>query len=262
MNKALAGALPISTVAKIGQIGPYHADVNSNNADGTARGPFEIKPCANPSAATYPVLWAIDAELHTMMAFEADSEGIEKVGKNSNQKAAIQHKVTELVSTMSNCHFNRDFRFNSQALSMQFTTRPTIGGRSWLSIKLSNEQQEKALVLWANSSLGLLLHWWHGNKSQPGRSTIGKSALDTLPVFDVRSLSAQKMKTVDKVFADLSELSLKPMHEMDKDDVRQRLDEEFLGGVLALPSSLFASHGAMSLLRAKLALEPSVRGQK
>lgn len=57
----------------------------------------------------------------------------------------------------------------SQSTGMQFTPRPTIGGRAWLSIKLPSVELEKALVLWANTSLGLLLRWWHSNKQQSGR---------------------------------------------------------------------------------------------
>jgi hypothetical protein len=262
MVKPDSGKLPITTVSKIGTIGPYHADVNGNTGDGGVRGPFNIKECANQAAATYPVLWAMDADHHSTLAFDGDSEGEEKSGKDKDERDLIKRKVELLAETMSHCHFNRDFRFNSQSLSMQFTPRPTIGGRSWLSIKLKSVDQEKALVLWANSTLGLLLHWWHGNKSQPGRSTIGKSTLEELPILNTTVMSASQLKESEKIFADLSALTLKPLYEISSDKIRRRLDSEFLGGVLGVQASLLSEHHAFSIVRAKLSAEPSIRGQK
>lgn len=145
---------------------------------------------------------------------------------------------------------------------MQFTPRPTIGGRSWLSIKLASEKHEKALALWANTTLGLMLHWWHSNKSQPGRSSIGKTALESLPVLDVTTLSASQLNEAARVFSKLETKPLKPMHEIDIDDNRRLLDTEFLFGVVGLDKSLFDAHGPMSVMRAKLAAEPSIRGHK
>ena len=58
---------------------------------------------------------------------------------------------------------------------MQFTPRKSIGGRAWLSISLETAEREKALVLWANTSLGFAAYWWHANKQQSGRGSIGRS---------------------------------------------------------------------------------------
>ncbi len=263
MPHAAKKKLNIATINSIGTIGPYHADVNGSDSKGGIRGPFKIRDCANQKAASYPVLWAVDAT-HSTIQFDGDSEGILKPAKNKEEREAIDTKVTELASTMSHCHFNRDLRFNSQALSMQFTPRRTIGGRAWLSILLATKTHEMALVLWSNTTLGLLIHWWHSNKSQPGRSSIGKNALESLAVLDVTKLSPAQLKATEGVFAKFASLSLKPVHEIDSDPIRQDLDRDFLGNVLGLDKSLFAdvAHGPMAVLRAKLAAEPSIRGHK
>lgn len=262
MVKADKNKLSMSKIGKIGTIGPYHADVNGSGSKGSVRGPFQIQDCPNQAAAAYPVLWAMDAETSATIQFDGDSEGIIKTGKNTDERDLIARKVAEIVATKSHCHFNRDFRFNSQALSMQFTPRRTIGGRSWLSIKLATTDQERALVLWSNTTLGLLLHWWHSNKSQPGRSSIGKTVLETLAVLDVTQLSDKQLAKAKSVFTKFTTLSLKPMHEIDGDKVRRDLDMDFLGGVLGMDNSLFKPHGPMAVLRAKLAAEPSIRGHK
>lgn len=120
----------------------------------------------------------------------------------------------------------------------------------------------KSLVSWANTSLGLLLHWWHANKQQSGRGSIGKLALEGLPVCDITSITPAKLKTASAVFDDLSGKPLLPFHEIDKDPIRRQLDERFGREVLDLPRELFRSDGALELLRMKLAREPSIRGSK
>jgi hypothetical protein len=196
------------------------------------------------------------------MSFDADCEGVPRRGTNAAERAALALKVASVWNTASHCHFNRDFRFNSQSTGMQFTPRKTIGGRAWLSIRLSSVEQEKALVLWANTSLGMLLRWWHSNKPQSGRGSISKLMLQTLPVLDVTALSATQLKSAVQLFDAKSGLELLPVHEIDKDAVRQKLDNRFGLEVLGLPASVVEPGGPLELTRMKLAREPSIRGGK
>jgi len=262
MNKSESCAIPIATVGDIGEIGPYHADINGTNSTGGIRGPFVISQIGANSAPTYPVLWSHDAGSERTISFEADSEGQPRKVKTSDDRAVVDQKVESIWNTASHCHFNRDFRFNSQSTSMQFTPRRTIGGRAWLSIKLASEEQEKALVLWANTSIGLLLHWWHANKQQSGRGSIGKSALQSLSVLDITALKPAQINHAVKIFDDICHNELLPFHQIDSDKVREELDERFFREVLRLPAKLSQSGGPLDLLRMKLAREPSVRGQK
>jgi hypothetical protein len=227
VSKSDALTIAISRVAKVGTIGPYHADINGTNANGTIRGPFEIFDVLPGSVPTYPVLWAHDAVRERTLGFEADSEGQPKKGKDETENDTVIKKVSSIWATASHCHFNRDFRFNSQSTGMQYTMRRTIGGRAWLSIQLKSEEHEKALVGWANTTLGLLLHWWHANKQQSGRGSIGKSALQNLPVLDVTTLTPERLKAAAKVFDEMKDKPLLPMHEIDKDSVRRELDFRF-----------------------------------
>lgn len=262
MNKSAVIDIPIITVAEIGQIGPYHADINGNTATGGMRGPFNISPVTSQSVPTYPVLWSHNAERERTMLFQADSEGTPRVGLTHNEKFAINNKVQSIWDTASHCHFNQNFRFNSQSTGMQFTQRKTIGGRAWLSIQLPSVEQEKALVLWANTSLGILLHWWHANKQQSGRGNIGKLALQTLPVLNVTALKPEQLNEAVRLFDIMSEKPLLAVNEIDKDPVRKELDEQFGRIVLGLSESILAPGGPLELLRMKLSREPSIRGGK
>ena len=164
MDKPNAIAVPITTIEAIGQVGPVHRDINGKNPNGTIRGPFAIKGVEPANIPTYPVLWAHDAQREQTMCFDGDTEGLPLKGASEKEQESIDTKVANVWATASYCHFNCDFQFNSQPTAMQFTPRKTIGGRAWLSILLKSKDLEKALVLWANTSLGLLLRWWHSNK--------------------------------------------------------------------------------------------------
>ena len=252
----------ITSVSEICTIGPYHMDINFRPSGGGVRGPFDIHPSPPDSAPTYPVLWAHDAEAQRSMMFEADSEGIPRHSAKASEQAMIESKVAAVWQSASHCHFNRDFRFNSQSTGMQFTPTRAIGGRAWLSLGLPSVEQEKVLVLWGNTSLGLLLHWWHANKQQSGRGSVGKSALHSFPILDVTSLGESQLHAAVALFDSMSGAKFLPLHLIDADPVRTELDRLFAQDVLRLPPKVCAADGAMHLLRRKLALEPSIRGQK
>ena len=254
--------IPMTTVSKIGEIGPYHADINYDTPTGGIRGPFDISPIKPNSVPTYPVLWSHDAKRERTMLFEEDSEGVPRQAPTPEEQDIVNRKVENIWDTASHCHFNHSFGFSSQSTGMQFTPRKTIGGRAWLSIRLSSVDREKALVLWANTSLGLLLHWWHANKQQPGRGIIGKKMLHTLPVLDVTGLDSKALAEAVKLFDAMSKQPLSPLHKIDKDPVRKKLDEGFARNVLRLPELILTSGGALELLRMKLSRELSIRGSK
>ncbi len=261
MAKTDAINIPITTLG-IGKTGPIDRDIDGLTPKGEIRGPFEIVSVKVGSVPTYPALWEHDAERERTMCFEGDSEGIPRKAPKPEQEEALAQKVENVWATASHCHFNLNFRFNSQSTSMQFTPRRTIGGRAWQSIKLDSMEQEKALVLWANTSLGMLLRWWHSNKQQAGRGNVGKTAMEDLPILNIAALTAQQLEEAVKIFDQTYEKALLPLHEIDKDPVRKELDERFARDVLGLPESILAPGGALQVLRMKLALEPSIRGNK
>jgi hypothetical protein len=266
MKKVDALPIPINTVAGIkAKVGPYHADINGRNSNNSIRGPFDISPLKSSQVPTYPVLWAHEAENQRSISFGADSEGLPRKDSHPEIQVVIDKKVSGVWETASHCHFNRDFRFNSQSTSMQFTPTRTIGGRAWISIKLigeKNVEYEKALVLWANTSMGLLLHWWHANKQQSGRGSIGVNALDLLPILDVTTLTQKQLHAAVELFDNVCNVDLLPFHEIDKDAVRQNLDERYASDVLGLSTAVSQTGGPLELLRKKLAQEPSIRGAK
>lgn len=262
MDKAESVGIPVCMVGELGTIGPYHADVSGNTASGGIRGPFDLLEVSSDSAPTYPVLWSHDADRERTILFPADREGIPRQGSSRQEEELIHRKVEAVWNTASHCHFNRDFRFNSQSTAMQFTPRRTIGGRAWPSIRLESPDYEKALVVWGNTSVGMLMYWWHANKQQSGRGSIGISALESLPVLDVTSLGTDMLAAAVAIFDEFSDQNLLPLNEIEHDSVRKALDERFLREVIGLEGPVLEPGGALEVLRMKMGREPSIHGTK
>ena len=110
-------------------------------------------------------------------------------GRTAAEETRLRERAAWVWRTAGRCHFNRDFRFNSQSTSAVLTERDAIGGRAWPSVNFHDVLHEAAFVLWANSTLGLLLHWWYASKTQSGRGSITLSRLPDLPAFDFRALT-------------------------------------------------------------------------
>lgn len=261
MSRDESRSIPITTVSHVGAIGPYHADINGRNSGGGIRGPFDVVDTAEPSEATYPILWAHAAERERRLCFEADSHGIVRLGDTESEQNNIDLKVRALWNSASHCHFNRDFRFNSQSTAMQYTPRKAIGGRAWLSVLLPSKEMEQALVLWSNTTLGILMYWWSASKQQSGRGSIGKNTLAHFRVFDVSKLSNSDFKTVESVFAEFANRDFLSIDRIHEDIARIELDEVFLGRIVKLDRwQIFCRR--LELLRRKLAREPSIVGGK
>lgn len=262
MPKSNATDLAMTTVGAIGAVGPYHADINGLTAKGGIRGPFDKRTIQPGSVPTYPVLWEHEAERERTICFEAEAECVPRVGRDEGEQKAIDVKIDNLWATASHCHFNRDFRFNSQSTAMQFSQACSLGGRAWLSIKLRTRRQEKALALWGNTTLGILLYWWFANKQQPGRGSIGKSALGSFVILDVTALSNAQLESAESLFDELSCRSLQTIDRLASDEARAALDQLFLTNCLRLPEDWHEEGGVVDLLRRKLASEPSIIGGK
>ncbi|MDH4187054.1 MAG: hypothetical protein OEV08_08650, partial [Nitrospira sp.] len=254
--------VPISALSAVGKVGPYHMDINGNTPDGRIRGPFRVEDLRAKAAPTYPILWTHHADRERCMEFEADSEGILRQGKDPAEDKLAQEKASMIWATASHCHFNRDFRFNSQSTAMQFTSTKTIGGMAWPSIILPSAEQEKALTLWGNSSLGLLLHWWYVNKQQAGRGRSGVASLPSMPVLDVAKLAGAALARAVAIFDDMKHKELRPVNEIAQDPVRAEIDTRLATEVLGFPTELVAPDGPLALSREKLGLEPSITGSK
>ena len=242
---------PLSTIhlGAIGKTGLLHRDI-SGTTNGAPRGPFEIIPIQG--VPQYPVLWGHDAQRERSLVVLPDSEGEVRPGCDA-------HAIEVWNITASQLHFNLDFRVNSQSLTACLTPTEAIGGTAWPNFIPSQDKWILPLVLWANTTLGLLAFWWIGTRQQQGRARLTITQLPRLTVLDPRSLSKEQIAQAEDIFETFKGKTFLPANEAYRDDARKALDRAVLVDLLRLPETTLEP---LSILRDQWCAEPSVHGGK
>lgn len=246
-------SVPITTLSGLGNRGLYDLDIAGSEVSsaGVPRGPFEVEHQPNPDAS-YPMLWAHDADLERSLVVDSDSEGLVR-----DEQGA---RAVGVWDTATRLHFNRDFRLNSQSLAACLTPEVTIGGRAWPNFRVEGDSRwEEALALWANTTLGLICFWWVAGRQQQGRAILTISGLPSLPVLDVRTLDTRQLRLAKEIFEDFRDWTFLPANEAYRDETRKALDQAVLCDLLGLPESIL---DPLAILREQWCAEPTVHGGK
>jgi hypothetical protein len=83
---------------------------------------------------------------------------------------------------------------------------------------------KKALALWLNSTLGLLILLVHREETEGAWIDIKKPILEKLPIPDVGSLSSQRFEQLVSTYDNISKQPLLTLPQMDHDPVRAEID--------------------------------------
>ena len=243
----LPAAIPfeITPLSSLGDLGAYHLDI----IGAPPRGPFS--KAAPSRTATYPALWNHNARKETKLVCEPDSQLLVRAG--------MEAKAAEVWAMAGRAHLNLDFRFNSQPLTVAITEQPCMGGRAWPNVNFSDERFDNAFAVWCNSTLGLLVFWWHANPQVAGRATITIRSAEAMPVPDFRELNDRQLSTAQAIFDDFRDTELQPAYLADADPNRALLDRCVICDLLGFGEDIYQ---AVRRLAAKWCAEPSVHGGK
>ena len=239
--------IPICRVEDLATLGMSHLAVYGSNGQGA----FDMGTGCSASD-DYPCLWKVNSVTQRAMIVQPDAHGV--------LRPDGRPKVQQLLARNSRAHYNLGLRFNANSIAALFTEKPTLGVRSIKNVAFENPRYEIPWTLWCNTTLGLLCHWMHSSKQQPGRGGLSILTLRTLPTLDVRSLSADALANADQIFDTMKHQRMLPFNESDRDTVRHELDRRFLTEVLGIISD--DVHDAVGRLREKLCAEPSIHGGK
>ena len=239
--------VPVTQLGSLADRGVVHRDING----ASARGAFDIEAHPGTGLPEFPALWSHAAEAERCLEVRPDTQGIVRSGMR-------KQAVRTWERTASLLHSNLDFRLNSQSLAMCITPEATLGGRAWPNVLPHREDWVWPLLLWANSTLGLMMYWWQGTRQQQGRAIFTISRLPELNVLDARCLGASQLQQCQAVCDEFRSRSLLPANEAYCDPARKELDAA-LWDMLGLPDTLLAN---LELLRNQWGAEPSVHGGK
>ncbi len=251
--------LPVVELGTVAARGLVHRDINGGPTDrdktGAPQGPFIKRSIRPGEVPTYPMLWAHSADQERRFVVQADSCGDPRPGDEARA-------VDRWNCAVSRLHANLDFRLNSQSLAMCLTPEKCLGGRAWPNVIPCKPGYEIPLLLWANSTLGLILFWWHGTRQQQGRACITVTKLPGLPVLDPRTLTQGQVARCRAIFDDLKDREFLPANEAYRDETRKALDRELLFGITSVLQLDPGLEEGLDLLRKQWCAEPSVHGGK
>ena len=237
--------LSMTNLEEVGKLGLVHRDITGP----APRGPFDKLPPSQ--TATYPALWNHNASAEKQIVCQPDSQLVVRKG--------LEDKAIAVWSTATRSHVVLDFRLTSQPLAAVFTEKETIGGTAWPNVQFEDTRFDISFVLWCNSTLGLLMHWWHSNRQQDGRARTTITAVASLPTLDLRTLSDHQHVEAKRIFEEFREKELKPAYMADVDPNRRKLDRRVICDLLGFDDATFR---AVRDLAAKWCAEPSVHGGK
>ena len=245
---------------ELGDRGPYHTKVGDipKLSGANFGGAFDVM--IHPGGKVdYPILWGHNHVAERSMIVVPDKEG-------KLRSTAKDSLVTSVWQSASRLHFNRDFRINSQSLSACITSEKAIGGRAWPSFKLRQKKdgEEKLewvypVLLWANTTIGLILFWVMGSRQHSGRASLSISRLPELPVLDPRKLNVEQLGQAETIFEEFKNREFLPANEAYRDLTRQDLDVAVLIRLLGLDNDVLEW---LDVLRDQWCREPTVHGGK
>lgn len=116
------------------------------------------------------------------------------------------------------------------------------------------------VLLWANTSLGLISFWWIGTRQHQGRARLTISRLPELMTLDPQTLTTPQLNQADDIFDQFKEIEFRPASEAYRDEARRALDEAVFVDLLGLKASEVMP--PLAVLREQWCREPSVHGGK
>ena len=228
-----AGNVPISPLGALGQRGILSRDLDGppTHLGGPPRGPFDFQVMETDLIPEYPALWNHNATRERQLTVLPDRYGLLRADLEAKGRAVWAKHASTL-------HLTIDFSLNSQPLTACVTPRPTLGGTAWPNFKPHKAHHENALLLWLNSSLGLILFWWESTLQQAGKARLKLSRHPDLPVLDTRDLTEAQLEQADMIRAKFEKRTFLPANEAWRDSTRQDLDRCVLIDLLGLPDSI------------------------
>ena len=138
-------------------------------------------------------------------------------------------------------------------IATSFTTK--VLGNTWWAFddKDLTELQRKALLVWLNSTFGILSLFGQRVVTAGAWMSIKKPAWSSMQVLDVRVISEDRLEQLGATFDAVASLPLEPVATLNIDPVRIRIDEDICR-ILDLPD--------IESIRQLLAREPSLTSKK
>ncbi|OGP64311.1 MAG: hypothetical protein A2169_11075 [Deltaproteobacteria bacterium RBG_13_47_9] len=201
------------------------------------------------SRTAYPAVWGQSATQNTTLLqmpnswLQARRRGAE--GRHLRDADRLWQKAGRILIA-------ERFRLNTMRVPCAWVEQKVLANVCWtfvLNTPLESIAAEKALVLWLNSTLGLIILFGSRVETEGPWIDFKKPLLEKMPALDITHLTEQQLSQVTDLFDSVSNLSLGQLESMSGDRVRIAIDEAF-SRILGIPD--------LTPLRELLTFEPSI----
>ena len=198
------------------------------------------------SRTSYPAFWGHDAEAVLSMAQRPNRY---LTPRARAARGRPLRRASDLWQKAGQVLIAERLWLNTMRLTAVFVDRKVLSNVWWSFAATIPEGEQKALVLWLNSTLGLLTLLGHRAETRGAFIGFKKPVLERMPVLDVQNIHKQALQKLAGAFDQLADESLLPFPEMDHDATRAAIDKA-VADALGLPD--------FGILRELLAREPIV----
>ena len=228
------GKVALCSLQQLGGLGPDVRDIH----DG-----FRLAKVVT----AYPALWSHDASVMTTVARVPNQHlsplDRPKTGRHLRNVDLLWPKAGRVLLA-------ERLWLKTQRLVAVRLDVPVLSNVWWpMRLLEQNDDCEKTLALWLNSTLGLLILLSHREETRGAWVKFKKPVLSEIAVLDVRALSPEQIRRLVNAYDTLSTQPLLPFPEMANDPIRKAMDAA-VSEALSLPD--------LSVLRNLLAQEPVV----
>ena len=243
--------LPMTTVGELFTVGPTHHRIGHTAGSGFKCGAFEMHPVRGVMDATGQdrALWAASSKAQKALIVTPTHKGVAPRGVGTGP---LRQEMRRLCSTL---FYAKNMRWTSQTLLAATTGHAALGGNAWVSLRHSDDRVQKAFALWANSIVGMLVHWTRGQRTQTGRSLTKIKAVKQIPCSHLDQLPNDRLSHAAAAFDRLKSRALLPACQAHADKTRKEID----AAVTAMLGLEDAAH-TIEALRTLWCHEPSVHG--
>lgn len=244
----VVGHFPVAPMRKICNVGPQHRRIRGS------LGVFDGYHGWNDQAQ-FPAIWSLDSSIHNSMIAEPNAWLIPQPNRN----------YLPIWSQAGFLQVSPSVRYTSQPIMAVRTTITALGVNTWFSMIIQEPdsgirtRQEIALVIWCNSTLGIVLQANHANSVQQGRGIGSRGMLESLVALNVRKLEPWQLDEAQAIWRDFIGRKFQPFYQCATDPARIELDERVVRDMLGLAEDAVAS---VARLRILLAKDPSIHGSK
>ena len=227
--------LPTCRLDKLGVLGYDRRDIHDA---------FEI---SEDDWSPYPAFWHHEADKVRTITQNPTAHLLARTtaakGRRLKSATAVWAKAGRILLV------ERLWPITHRVLAIGFETE-VLGSTWWaLGTPTLSPQQRKALLVWLNSSLALLLYFGRRVATRSAWMQMKKPAWAAMPVLDVTTLSDQQLDELAKAYDDLSSKELRALAQLDHDPIRSQIDEA-ISKAVTLPN--------LAPIRELLAREPGL----